>query len=94
MARPQPVPYDHVRPGIELAVCIVCGMPGGWKKDKRGRSYLSCSHCLVRIFPHSMSAMAGLELLYEMIKRMGVSRHRANVLTLMRRRAMKARIPV
>lgn len=94
MGKPQPIMHDHVRPTIELAVCIVCGMPGGWKKDRRGRAYLSCSHCQVRIFPHSMSALAGLELLYEMIRRMGVSRHRQNVLALVKRRVMRTKIPV
>lgn len=94
MGKPQPVANDHVRPRVELAVCILCGMPGGWKKDRRGRSYLSCSHCLVRIFPHSMTAMAGLELLYSMVRRLGVASHRRNVLTLVRQRVMRTKVPV
>lgn len=94
MGKPQPVPNDHIRPSVELAVCILCGMPGGWKKDRRGRPYLSCSHCLVRIFPHSMTAMAGLELLYDTVRRIGVSRHRQNVLALVNRRVMRTKVPV
>lgn len=81
-------------PTIDFAFCIVCGMPGGWKFDRRGRPYLACSHCTVRVFPHGHTALAGLELIYDMIRRSGLARHRQTVLGLVKRRVLRTRVSV
>jgi DNA-directed RNA polymerase subunit RPC12/RpoP len=54
-------------PSVEMRVCIACGMPGCWKYDKKGRPYFSCPYCMIRIFPHGLGAIVGIELLHQMV---------------------------
>lgn len=79
-------PSAHAMPSAELLFCIVCGTSGGWKYDKLGRPYISCSACTVRIFPHGHISLSGLEILHEMVRRSGVQRHQQAVQVRVNRR--------
>jgi len=86
------IPSDRAMPSIEISFCVVCGMPARWKYDRRGRPYLSCSHCTIRIFPHGHTSIAGLEMLHGMLKRSGVQRHRQAVQAQVQRRLQRVSV--
>jgi hypothetical protein len=68
------------KPRRALRICIFCGVPGSWRRDRRGRYFFSCSDCRTRVFMHSHTAIAGMEQLHDMAMKFGARRLRHNVL--------------
>lgn len=84
-----------LRPGTQLTVCVICGMPAEWRYDKHQRPTHYCPHCGTRIFLYSVAGVAGMETLNHMISR-GAARHRQSVQRIVNnrvRRHERTRVP-
>ena len=73
-------PQQLLKPPFELQVCVACGVPAGWRYDrKKGRPYHFCPHCGIRIFIYNIQALAGMQVLHDMVLRAGPLRIREAV---------------
>lgn len=61
-------PADHLKPNIELSICITCGMPAKWRFDrKQHRPYHYCNYCGIRVFIYHVESLIGFEMLHQLI---------------------------
>lgn len=78
MVKPPVVaPTDELlKPAVPMRVCISCGVPAGWRYDKKGRPFHYCGHCGTRIFIYTVTGLIGFEMMHQAVVRNGPARQR------------------